>query len=275
MRKYKFDIWNDELREDWVEIPCDEDDPEQGTTRLKLKQLPDKEWEKLCVIASAATKATVESSRAMVSEADPLAVVELWKQEGDRTFDAKAEMEASKQELVAKMVVDHDASQFIVQLPEIPEGKRKEKAIETLRATGLSDEEIAQAFEDGYVEVKFECQEWTYKKQPQRGASPRMMKLYADSDAFFLSIYHACERFQTLVDLTPAEIWEQRALARTQTKKHFSFDVPAEKSQALLLLLSDLGLSTDEIAKLSQEGSVFLRFPKVEEAPSPLAQTTP
>jgi len=266
LKKVSFDVWQNEPREDWVEIVCDEDDSGAGTVRMKLRELPDKEYQRLLLVHSVSLSSTLSASKALSNKADtPLASIARAENSVGEMIEVVDKTEANKHELVSKMVIDHDPSSFVV---EFPPHAKEDQISSYLQARGATPEEIQESILSRKAELVFEKGSWLYKNIAQPGASDRMLKVYTESDSFFQSLFQACKRFQTLAWLDTNQVWEQARLAREKASRTFRLDVPEAQREQCLVLLRSLKLSESHLTRLTQGGFVSLSFEAVEtEAP--------
>jgi hypothetical protein len=215
MPRIPFDVLSKTRRAAWVEVPADLGDREAGAFRVKLQELPRDEWDRLQA-ETAAYSGLVAQTAERVGAAGEAEVPSAAK--GYATAAKKTH--AAVLELLAKAVVDHDASRFEVTPPADPLNRPPFE--QELRALGHTEEEIAECFLLGRTFIRFQAQDWSFEVAPGvvesiPGAHPETVLFYLrcwPREAFALALLRAIRRFQECAEVTPESLWKEAERAK-------------------------------------------------------------
>jgi hypothetical protein len=267
---FDFDGLHDESRQDWIEVVCDENDPSAGSVSVCLRELPDKEYQRLLLLYRAGGRSAMQTTQLMNKEASALESIEQVAQYASTFLDVSEKFNAAQAELISKMVVDHSPASFVVEFPAHASETQITKYLSDL---GGSPEEIAEALQSRRAELSFQAMTWIYKaktgEQSMKGAGPKTMKLYCKEDAFFSSLFNACKAFQTLTSETPQEVWARAAKEREQRAKTVTLDLDEKLSgeNGALMAALALLLTSKQQEILQRGGRLILQFPVTETSP--------
>lgn len=203
MARISFEVFSDEPREDWVEVPFSLSDPSAGVARLKLREIPATEWGRLQARRASRRLALAELGQAMVQRRAKLAETLSPAEASVRQIDvgdeyagaavrAQEEITAIHREVVSAAVVDHDPDGFLV---EVPRGAPRARVLPVLEGLGLAPEEIDWALAEGVTTVRF-----------NRSAARLYERI---AEGFLELVVAAVARFQECVVRTAAELWEE------------------------------------------------------------------
>lgn len=266
--KFDFDGLHNEARQDWVEVACDENDPNAGTVHLCLREIPDKEFKRLEMLYRVSARSTYQNAKQLneIDAASPEALEQV-SQSAPVFLDASSKFDERRLELIQKMVVDHSPASFVV---EFPARASETQISEYLSGLGSSPEDIADAIQTRRAELLFQHSTWSYKNEALPAAGEKTLRLYAKSDAFLSSLFNACKAFQTLAWETPEQVWTRTANEREQRAMSVSLDLTEEKysKEAVALFTALVPLLTEKQQDILERGGrLLIQFPATETSP--------
>lgn len=222
--KITFDILSGGAREDWALLPARLDDRAAGLARVKFREIPRTEWDRLYLARVAALQAAADLGLAYAQElrtastlppAERTAAIRALNERYDPRFrESMKECRTATQELLSRVIVDHDPKYFEAEAPADP--KLHPAFAESLRGLGYAEEEIEESLRTGRAYARFRGATFTldtgHGTEEHPGCSEATFTLYrrCQPKAAFLDVLvAAAKRFIDCEELSPEVLWTE------------------------------------------------------------------
>ena len=235
------DLLSDEFSQEWRAIPVSEADPEAGTLRVVLAEIPPIERDRLEGLLRARARALVDLSLVAMRESEttgPRTAEKIFSTlgEDDKRAAALAEIRESlralRREVVTKCVVDHHPEDAILRVGgarSLPE-ETEDKVVQGItRRYGVQASEARTAIRTGEARVRFFPSTWTLGKGSATrefpGASTNTIAFYeaVSGGTLLEALANAAFRWSKRVYLPPEELWKR---AKEKQEKEAAASAP-------------------------------------------------
>ncbi len=198
--KINFDLLAPGFREASLSIPVNAFNPSRGWARVKVKELPKKQWDELWATLQIAERARIDALKTVVavvtintSPTLPLHLAELLETE-----------RAAQKAILRACVVGHEAADFITAIPTIETDHPQYAAhLSALLAAGFSPESAASALASGVGDTPFVL-------DPKGVISDATLELYervSPDRQFVVNLLASIYRFHCGEMLTAGDYW--------------------------------------------------------------------